>query len=313
MVTVRNKTMIYKLFICACSVLIHRTTNVNAFCTSKQQSKMRGLTSNTASAALTGTAVRANTSNDEFKCDKPIGDMVDRRNAIISTLVSLSTVSMFRPDAANADIEGVVAAPEASIPTASTSADEGGVKLFTTKSGLKYIELREGTGPTPKYGQLCSISYKAYIKLPDSVSSDKKISTKLQEFDSDNAFLVKHGNGRILPGLDEGLHTIRVGGKRRIIVPPKLGFVSNGLGPLPETPWGRYKLNQLLNQMVEVKGGNLVFDVELRSAFDDEADQGYYEDRSLTPEQFQTLRNNFERGAREEREKQKMAAGIGEV
>mmetsp|Transcript_12572 Transcript_12572/g.18606 ORF Transcript_12572/g.18606 Transcript_12572/m.18606 type:complete len:192 (+) Transcript_12572:389-964(+) len=141
----------------------------------------------------------------------------------------------------------------------------------------------------------------------------KKISTKLQEFDSDNAFLVKHGNGRILPGLDEGLHTIRVGGKRRIIVPPKLGFVSNGLGPLPEAPWGRYKLNQLLNQMVEVKGGNLVFDVELRSAFDDEADQGYYEDRSLTPEQFQTLRNNFERGAREEREKQKMAAGIGEV
>lgn len=170
------------------------------------------------------------------------------------------------------------------------SADEttpDGVTLFTSPSGLKYIELKEGTGKSPRYGQLLTISYTAYVKLPNK---DK------QKFDS-NIFLLKHGNGRTVAGLDEGLHTMKKGGVRRLIVPPKLGYVDIGLGPLPSMPWNRWRLNQLLDQMVEVKGGNLIFDVELKGILDDEADQGYYEDRSLTPEEFDTLRNNLQQKA----------------
>ena len=91
---------------------------------------------------------------------------------------------------------------------------------------------------------------------------------EFDEFDSDKGFLVKHGNGRNVPGLDEGLHTMKVGGKRRIIVPPKLGYVSSGLGPIPVGPYGRWKLNRLLDRMVEAKGGNVVFDVEMKSILD---------------------------------------------
>lgn len=163
----------------------------------------------------------------------------------------------------------------------------GGVTMYSTPSGLKYIELKPGDGPSPRYGQLLSIKYTGYIKLPDK---DK------QKFDS-SLFLVKHGNGRTVAGLDEGLHTMQVGGIRRLILPAKLGYVESGLGPIPESPLARFKLGRLLDDMVAVRGGNVVFDVELRSVLDDEADQGYYDDASLTPEQFDTLRTNLQRKA----------------
>lgn len=162
------------------------------------------------------------------------------------------------------------------------------VQVFATPSGLKYIDLREGEGNvTPRYGQLLAIKYTGYIKLPNS---------EKQKFDA-STFLVKHGNGRTIPGLDEGLHTMKAGGVRRLIIPPKLGYVQVGLGPLPESPFARLKLSKLLDDMVEQRGGNVIFDVELKSFIDDEADQGYYEDASLTPEQFDTLRTNLQKKA----------------
>jgi hypothetical protein len=88
---------------------------------------------------------------------------------------------------------------------------------------------------------------------------------------------------------------MKVGGLRRIIIPPKLGYVDLGLGPIPESPLSRYKLNRLLEQMVASKNGQIIFDVYLRNAFDDEADQGYYNDSSLTEEEFNTLRQNIEK------------------
>ena len=205
-----------------------------------------------------------------------------RRNFFTSTIAAALSI----PTIASADIEGVVR-PSFSTGPATVSSEEG-VTLFTAKSGLKYIVLKEapdGAALSPRYGQLLSFSYKAYIKLPNS---------DLQSYDSDKNYLLKHGNGRNLPGLDEGLHTMKLGEKRRLIIPPKLGYVGPGvLGPLPESPIGRFKLNRLLDQMVEVRGGNVVMDVELKNIMNDEADQGYYEDDSLTPEQFYQLRVNL--------------------
>eukprot|EP00546_Thalassionema_frauenfeldii_P013553 CAMPEP_0178915532 /NCGR_PEP_ID=MMETSP0786-20121207/12076_1 /TAXON_ID=186022 /ORGANISM="Thalassionema frauenfeldii, Strain CCMP 1798" /LENGTH=102 /DNA_ID=CAMNT_0020588647 /DNA_START=357 /DNA_END=665 /DNA_ORIENTATION=- len=89
---------------------------------------------------------------------------------------------------------------------------------------------------------------------------------------------------------------MKVGGKRRIIIPPKLGFVDIGLGPIPEGPFARNKLNKLLDKMVEKRGGNLIYDVELRLVRDDEADLGYYDDDSLTEEQQKRLLENVNGG-----------------
>merc|ERR1711862_635810 len=164
------------------------------------------------------------------------------------------------------------------------SKDVGEIKqvIYTTNSGLRFIEVKEGTGLMPNYGDLVTFSYKAFIKVAGK-------DTKAELYDQDNAYLTKHGNGRSIPGLDEGLHTLRVGGKRQLIIPPKLGYIDIGLGPLPEYPWNRWKLNYLLDQMVEKRGGDLIFEVELLTVIDDEADQGYYEDSEPTATEMEFI------------------------
>jgi len=226
-------------------------------------------------------------------------EIVSTRRKIISNTATITSTALLlsNPNEARADIIGVATPSTADPSPAKSTAPEGGVILYTTKSGLRYINLREGTGRTPQYGNLCQVSYQAYVKLPGE-------NAELQEYDSDKAYLIKHGNGRIIPGLDEGLHTLAVGGKRRIIIPPKLGYIGPGvLGPLPDSPWGRAKLNRLLDSMIEKRGGNVVVDVELRSVIPDEADQGYYEDSTINPEDFETLRQNLSSTAREARER----------
>lgn len=222
-----------------------------------------------------------------------------------STAAAIAASTIFaNPTVSNADIEGVATIPQSDAAPKSSAKNVDGqsVTVFKTKSGLQYIDIVEGTGASPKYGNFVTITYKAYIKLADV----KGETSKLDEFDSDRGYLVKHGNGRTIPGLDEGLHTMKVGGKRRIIVSPKLGYVTSGLGPIPVGPYGRWKLNRLLDRMVEVKGGNVIFDVEMRSIMEDEADQGYYDDDSLSPNDFNTLRQNIEsqqQAARDEKAK----------
>ena len=166
---------------------------------------------------------------------------------------------------------------------ASTSAETvDGFQVFKTDSGLKYIDLEEGTASkTPQYGQLCVISYTGYLQLPND--------NKKTKFGSQSGYVLKHGNGKMIAGLDEGLHTMKFGGKRRLIIPPKLGFVVDDLGPIPEMPWQRKTLASLLNEMVAQRGGNLIYDVQLERFFDDEADQGYYTDDEISPEEFAEL------------------------
>mmetsp|Transcript_31776 Transcript_31776/g.76974 ORF Transcript_31776/g.76974 Transcript_31776/m.76974 type:complete len:263 (+) Transcript_31776:53-841(+) len=180
-----------------------------------------------------------------------------------------------------------------SLPTLSQAANEpipegGGVTMYKTGSGLKYIELQEGddtSGRTPRYGQLAIIKYDAYMKLPNKENREK--------FDSSDGYVIKHGNGRMIPGLDEGLHTMKKGATRRLIIPPKLGYIDGALGPLPDNPFNRAKLNRLLDEMIAQQGGNLVYDVQLLDFFDDEADQGYYEDADPTPNELDQIFNRL--------------------
>ena len=209
-------------------------------------------------------------------------DNVDRRSFVGAVGAGLFTAAA--ATTAHAEDDSNTSPPK-------TSTDKEGVTVYKTKSGLQYIELKESRRATtvkPRYGQLCVIKYEAYMKLPND--------TTKQKFDEDSAgFLIKHGNAKMIPGLDEGIHTMAVGSTRRLIIPPKLGFVEGGLGPMPEYPWNRWKLNSLLEDMIKQRGGNLIYDVTLVKVLDDEADQGYYEDESLTTEQFEQIQNVLNR------------------
>jgi hypothetical protein len=224
-----------------------------------------------------------------------------RRSFAMASLAVFSSV-LASPSHADEPIEQGIPVLDQGIPVIAQ-----GIPVMKTKSGLKYLDLEPGTGPSPQYGQLVSFSYQAYVKLP---SSKNNPNPKPELYETVPAYLIKHGNGRTIAGLDEGLHTMKVGGKRRLLIPPKLGYVDSGLGPLPEYPWDRRKLNRLLSQMVEVAGGTLIFEVQLLSVLTDEADQGYYQDDSLSPEDFQTLRDNLQKNLLDKRaaEAAKLAA-----
>ena len=262
---------------------------VIGFSAPNQSSKLSALQFSKSSSSLKQSTT--NSAHNEGESDNSVQYLSTRREVFgrsAAAAIAASTL-LTNPSISNADIEGVATVPFTTAAPEATS-NTGGVTLYKTKSGLQFIDLVQGTGATPRYGNFVTISYKAYIKLPDV----KGVASKLDEFDSDAAYLVKHGNGRNVPGLDEGLHTMKVGGKRRIIIPPKLGYVTSGIGPIPVGPVGRWKLNNLLDKMVEVKGGNLIFDVEMKSIIEDEADQGYYDDDSLSPEDFERLRENIQ-------------------
>ena len=223
-----------------------------------------------------------------------------RRDFMFRSLVLSSGVvvggGMFGIEEAHATDQNIIISNNSSN---NNNVDEETVPVLKTSSGLKYIDIVPGTGASPSYGNLCSLSYTAYVKLP--TTNSKQYSTKPQKYDHSDAYLVKHGNGRMIAGLDEGLHTMKVGGTRRLLIPPKLGFVDVGLGPLPDQPWNRNKLNQLLDQMIELSGGTMIYEVTLLSVIPDEADLGYYSDASLSPDDFNTLRENLTQQGNEAR------------
>ncbi len=94
-------------------------------------------------------------------------------------------------------------------------------KVITTDSGLKYVELKEGTGATPQAGQTVVVHYTGWLtngnKFDSSVDRNKPFNFTL-------------GRGQVIKGWDEGLSTMKVGGKRKLIIPPELGYGAAGAG-----------------------------------------------------------------------------------
>ncbi|HET7153458.1 MAG TPA: FKBP-type peptidyl-prolyl cis-trans isomerase [Candidatus Kapabacteria bacterium] len=99
-------------------------------------------------------------------------------------------------------------------------------KMVTTKSGLQYIDEVVGKGAEPKTGQTVTVNYTGWLK------NGKKFDSSLDRHDP---FHFTLGAGQVIKGWDEGVATMKVGGKRKLIIPPDLGYgsrdVGNGLIP----------------------------------------------------------------------------------
>ena len=91
----------------------------------------------------------------------------------------------------------------------------------TTPSGLKYVEIKEGTGATPKPGQTVVVHYTGTLENGTKFDSSR---------DRNDPLKFKIGVGQVIKGWDEGLSTMKVGGRRKLIIPPELGYGSAGAG-----------------------------------------------------------------------------------
>jgi peptidylprolyl isomerase len=98
-------------------------------------------------------------------------------------------------------------------------------KAVTTPSGLQIIDTQVGTGATPRTGQTCVMHYTGW--LYENGAKGKKFDSSV---DRGQPFEFPIGTGRVIAGWDEGVASMKVGGKRTLIIPAKLGYGARGAG-----------------------------------------------------------------------------------
>ncbi len=96
-----------------------------------------------------------------------------------------------------------------------------GAKAVTTDSGLRYEDIVVGTGASPQSGHQVTVHYTG--TLDDGTKFDSSL-------DRGQPFTFQIGLGRVIKGWDEGVMTMKVGGKRKLVIPPQLGYGARGAG-----------------------------------------------------------------------------------
>ena len=100
-------------------------------------------------------------------------------------------------------------------------------KTMTTQSGLQITDSKIGTGATPQPGQICVMHYTGW--LYQGGAKGKKFDSSV---DRGQPFEFPLGKHQVIPGWDEGVASMKVGGKRTLIIPPELGYGARGAGSI---------------------------------------------------------------------------------
>jgi peptidylprolyl isomerase len=98
-------------------------------------------------------------------------------------------------------------------------------KMVKTESGLGYEDIVVGTGASPATGQTCVMHYTGWLWVNEA--KGKKFDSSV---DRGEPFEFPIGRGRVIKGWDEGVATMKVGGKRTLLIPPQLGYGDRGAG-----------------------------------------------------------------------------------
>ena len=100
-------------------------------------------------------------------------------------------------------------------------------KMTKTPSGLEYQDIKVGDGASPQKGQTVSVHYTGW--LWENGAKGKKFDSSI---DRGQPITFPVGTGRVIKGWDEGLMTMKVGGKRILVIPPDLAYGPSGRPPV---------------------------------------------------------------------------------
>jgi len=157
------------------------------------------------------------------------------RPLLLALAFSLLVAACGYPDPGTGSVAGgPVAGTDTSTPTPSPSpsaspspgADDfnagAGLPVVTLPDGLKYIDLKVGDGARPNKGDTISVQYTGWLSNGTKFDSSRDRGTPA-------TFQI--GVGQVIPGWDEAVPTMKVGGKRKLILPPALGYGKAGQPP----------------------------------------------------------------------------------
>ena len=99
--------------------------------------------------------------------------------------------------------------------------ETAGPREITMPNGLKYVDLKVGDGAVAESGMSATVHYTGW--LTDGTKFDSSV-------DSGKPFSFKIDGGQVIHGWDEGVKGMRVGGKRKLTIPPDLGYGARGAG-----------------------------------------------------------------------------------
>ena len=106
---------------------------------------------------------------------------------------------------------------------------------------LKKIDNVVGSGKLAATGSTVTVHYTGWLYAP---KADKQHGTQFDSSRDGAPFTFTLGAGKVIPGWDQGVAGMKVGGKRTLVIPAALGYGARGIGPIPPN-------------------ANLIFDVEL--------------------------------------------------
>ncbi len=138
------------------------------------------------------------------------------------TLLAASAFIGCKKEEATIKVDSTATAPA---PAPAATATKSGDTVITP-SGLKYIDSKVGTGAQPNVGQTVTVNYTGM--LPHGKKFD---SNEDPNFHHTEPFTTQIGTGAVIKGWDEGIGSMHVGGKRRLIIPANLGYGAQGYPP----------------------------------------------------------------------------------
>ncbi|MBX3044942.1 MAG: FKBP-type peptidyl-prolyl cis-trans isomerase [Candidatus Kapabacteria bacterium] len=112
----------------------------------------------------------------------------------------------------------------ASCSSSKDSAKKEETNMTKSTTGLQYFDIEEGTGISPVKGNTCVVHYHGTL-LDGTVFDSSKERGQPFEF--------QIGEGRVIKGWDEGVMTMKIGGKRKLVIPPDLAYGPRQMGSIP--------------------------------------------------------------------------------
>jgi len=162
----------------------------------------------------------------------------------------------------------VAGATASALRTAPASAAAPKFAEIPGSGGVKALDLREGSGEVPADGDQVAIHYYGRLAAKQGWRFDSTYDHK-DETGDPMPFVFTIGSGKVIPGIEAAVKSMRVGGLRRVIIPPSQGYQNTSQEPIPPNFFDRQRLfTTIFNPTRLANGegstlGTLIFDIEL--------------------------------------------------